>query len=908
MIGYPQPTAARVPAFCLLAALLLAPASAVCGQPADAEGPVWAGSRAGVSDEVLPPWKPVEVAGGKVSVWGRTYGFGGLPLPASVKTRDTEILAAPIRLVGVAGGKELVWTEGDCRTLEARPNVVRLATQADSEALRCEGRVRVEYDGMVRCDFKLVPKGKDVRIEELALEIPLLSQYAGYLHHWPGRWGSCFNSGRLPEEGYHGMFKPFVWLGDEWRGLAWFAESDRNFFNEEGNRVIEIARRNDAVVMRINMITRAQPVDEALEYTFGFQATPVKPMKPDVWDYRICHMGAYGLEDRLHVESTSLRYPAAGQIRLDQGTFECWVRPHFDPQPDVAPDDPNRGRFNRNLLDLDLPGGPHIGFYWNIDDRGMRLYYKEGDRYPLLLGMRSPWKPGEWHHVAFTWGDATRVYVDGKKLAEQAYQGTVSGDLGGAKINLAERPCEMDIDEIRVSSVARDRFALSGPPAADAETLLLDHLDEPVSRGLRRATSPTRGSGGVVLGGRTVEGKFGRAISFQTRPEEQVTVLEHLSQAGIRTICFHEHWTDIQAYPKTAHGEELRKLVEACHQHDLQLLLYLGYQMSNIAPEWDAYHEKCLVHPRRGGYKRKYQPEPDQTAYIVCYRSIWQDFIAHHLDRLMDEYGIDGVYLDGTSEPWGCRNRQHGCGYVRSDGSIGTTYPIFDTRSMMKRIYTIVESHNPAGQVNVHQSTCMTIPTLAFATSYWDGEQLQSVARRKQVQDVLPLDAFRCEFMGHNWGVPAELLHYARGPFKRHEAVSMALLHNVLVRPGTMADVDQSAKLWEAMDKFGRKESNWLPYWENKDCVRTDPGSVKVSIYNRPDKGLIAVIANSGQEKCRAGVVFNLPALGQPANLSAWDVLSGEEIPVAAGRMQVLLESLGSVVIRLGSPSQDARE
>ena len=53
-----------------------------------------------------------------------------------------------------------------------------------------------------------------------------------------------------------------------------------------------------------------------------------------------------------------------------------------------------------------------------------------------------------------------------------------------------------------------------------------------------------------------------------------------------------------------------------------------------------------------------------------------------------------------------------------------------------------------------------------------DGEQLQSVGRKGAAEDVLPLDAFRTEFMGHNWGVPAELLHYRSGPFKRFEAVS----------------------------------------------------------------------------------------------------------------------------------------
>ena len=185
------------------------------------------------------------------------------------------------------------------------------------------------------------------------------------------------------------------------------------------------------------------------------------------------------------------------------------------------------------------------------------------------------------------------------------------------------------------------------------------------------------------------------------------TLLAHLAQSGVRTICFHEQWTDIQAYPSTTHGKELKALADACRREHIRLLLYLGYEISTLAPEWAAWGEKCIVGPRQGGYKRTYQPQPDQTAYNVCYRSAWQDFLAAHLEKLMTEYGIGGVYLDGTSEPWGCTNAAHGCGNKRPDGSVSPTYPIFDTRSMMRRIYTIVRDHDPQGQVNVHQSTCM---------------------------------------------------------------------------------------------------------------------------------------------------------------------------------------------------------
>jgi hypothetical protein len=221
---------------------------------------------------------------------------------------------------------------------------------------------------------------------------------------------------------------------------------------------------------------------------------------------------------------------------------------------------------------------------------------------------------------------------------------------------------------------------------------------------------------------------------------------------------------------------------------------------------------------------------------------------------------------------------------------------------MMRRIYTIVKHRNPQGQVNVHQSTCMTIPTLAFATSYWDGEQLQSVKRSGSPLSVLPLDAFCAEFMGHNWGVPAELLWYGGGPFLRGEAVGLGLLHDIPTRPGGMDDVEVSSRLWRTRDAFGCHAAVWIPYWESGKWTRVTPPGVKVSLHNRPGKGVLAAIVNTAGEKCRAEVALDLAALGQPAGLAAIDVLSDRPVAQADGKLAVPLGPMEYAVIWLKTP------
>lgn len=859
------------------------------------ERPAWLGSQEGLSSEVLPPWTAVRAKGRAVQVWGRRYEFDGLPLPCAIRTAGASILAEPLRLAAVVNGSAQEWKARRTTVSDRKPAVATVRTSAESDALELSATVRTEYDGMIRSDLVIEPR-EPVTIDSLALEIPLKAEHAQYLYHFPGRWGSAYNAGALPREGFTSAFRPFVWLGDEDRGLAWFAESDEGFFPLDADNVIDIRREGEQVLLRIRIIGAPQQVAEPLQYTFGMQATPVKPMQPDVWDFRICHHGAYGIQDTPWSPRATLTYPAEGHIDLAQGTFEAWVRPHFDPQPDVARDDPSRGRLNRSLLDVKFPDERQIGFYWNIDDRGMRVYYKLGDeRYGLIRGARSDWRAMEWHHVALTWGDRTRVFVDAQMVVDQAYQGTVPGDLSGAEIVLGEGMSEFDVDEIRISDIPRHSLDLSQPPSADDHVLLLDRLDAPLPDRGERRTSPETGSPAAAAGGESIPGKFGAAFGGR-ETRGKMTLLDRLAELGVRTICFHEHWTDIQNYTSTTHGERLHALVKACHDRGIRLLLYFGYEISNIAPEWDLYSDECLVYPRRGGYHR----QPEQRAYIVCYRSPWQDFMADGIARMMDEYDIDGVYLDGTANPWACANVHHGCGYRRPDGSIGKTYRFFATREMMRRIYTIVKSRKPDGLVNVHQSTCMTIPTLSWATSYWDGEQFGSIEAGPWALDVLPLEAFRCEFMGRQWGVPAEMLCYNR-PYTYRQAMSISLLHDVLVRGGLGGPLELESKLWHAMEDFGRDQATFIPYWDRARAVRTNNRAVKVTAYSRGRRGVMLVISNLGRDEVEARVELDRGKLGLPEEtpLGADDVLEQTTLALDHDAVSFPLGSLDFKVLRI---------
>lgn len=873
--------------------VLLAGTSAlvVTAQPA-ADEPPWLGCQEGLlePDEVPPPWTPLEVEGSTVKCWGREYRFGDNGLPAQIASAGEELLARHMRVTdGEMAVEASEPPSSPLLRIAGRPGQAEVGPAIDYYTFGANGWI--EYDGVFSFELRLSPFVVE-HAKGLAFEVHMKPEHAKYYHFWPGRWGSAYNSGVIPEEGMKLPFKPYVWIGDEERGLAWFCECDKGWDPLDREDCIEIAREGDAVVLRIHLRTAdAEPLTGPITYTFGLQATPVKPRPKDFHSWHICHSAYYGMESQPWRQTGTLAYPMTGNLDPASGTLEAWVRPMFDPQVE-APADESRGVYNREFVRLNLADGTVASLYWNIDDRGMRFYVREPDQsLPIVLGSHSDWRKGQTHHVGLTWGNEIRIYVDGELKAQQDFNGLLGrqADVNDGEILFGGGPSELVVDEIRISSVARTQFDLAAPPQADESTILLDHLDDDFAPDGKRGTED--GKGLPSTGTRFVEGKFGRALQLFDH-SEAMTALDRAKELGVGTLIYHESWTDIQDYVETPHKEQLKSLVRACHERGIKLLLYFGYEMSNIAPEWDDYNEECLVFPRSGGYKR----QPEQTAYIVCYRSHWTDFMAKGIAHMMDEYDIDGIYLDGTSEPWGCSNVQHGCGYAAPDGSIRPTYTILAVREHMRRLYMIVKRRKPDGHVNVHQSTCMTMPSLAYATSYWDGEQLGSLPATDDPMSVIPLDAFRAEFMGHQWGVPAEFLVYPPHPYTTAEALAFTLPHDVVVHPGLGSQLEEVAQVWKAFEEFGVDEAEWIPYWRADNPAKPRAKGLLVSLYRRDGYALL-VVSNLRRQSGLAEVELDLQALGIGRDPEATDAMTGHGLEIVERRLRVPMEAFSARLV-----------
>jgi hypothetical protein len=329
--------------------------------------------------------------------------------------------------------------------------------------------------------------------------------------------------------------------------------------------------------------------------------------------------------------------------------------------------------------------------------------------------------------------------------------------------------------------------------------------------------------------------------------------------------------------------QQFRDLIEACHKRGIKFLVYIGYGVARNAPEMQVKgrHDDWSIMPLIPwipGYKPEFR-----TFDATCARSGWQDWLVAGIEKLFTDYKLDGLYFDGTSEAFRCQNESHGCGYRDEAGNLHPTHPMLDVRRMMRRIADVVHGHKPDAILDVHMSASLTMPTLSFCDSYWDGEQYESYTKAEKVE--IPLDAFRSEFMGYAHGLDAEFLCYINRPFTTEEAIAMAWLHGVEVRPGNVELLGLVSPIWKALDEFGYASAKWRPYWKDSG-VTCDDSSVKASAWVRDGRVLIFV-SHLKREPLVTVLKLDRKKLGLSGEVTATDALTGKPLTLAGDRLPI---------------------
>ena len=323
-------------------------------------------------------------------------------------------------------------------------------------------------------------------------------------------------------------------------------------------------------------------------------------------------------------------------------------------------------------------------------------------------------------------------------------------------------------------------------------------------------------------------------------------MVDALARQGVEYLYVHERWSDLQNsfWLTTNTAKRLKYIIKLAHDRGMKVIPYFGFELATLSPlcnenfmEYKLQREDNYYDFMHGIYVRT----PHQRDLSVCYKSKYSQIFLDGVKKLMDEYGFDGIYLDGTYSVNHCLNEKHGCGYRDKDGNLHATYPIWAQREMCEKLYEIV--HTRGGIINIHTSNNFPVPLLAFADSIWDGEVIQPFLIAGKL-DSVPEGHFRSVYTGKPLGIFANVITYTNPPtWTFHQALSTIIPFGVISRPqNNYEQLNEIASVWRAYDDIDVATAKFNPYYENG--VKTSSTKVKVSYFEN-NGDILAIIANA---------------------------------------------------------------
>ncbi|MDD5483351.1 MAG: DUF6067 family protein, partial [Kiritimatiellae bacterium] len=250
----------------------------------------WSGNKTGVTDKVPAPWTPLETTGNSVACWGRKYSFENSLLPSQIISQNEPLLAAPINFSCASGGREYAGEFSGMKWLLRSENRVELATTGRCGKINLSCKILVEYDGFAWIETVIAPDTPGQKIDNFKMVIPLRKQHASLAN---GVDYLLKGTGALPARGWRKnlLQKPAFWIGDNERGLQWFAEDLEGWVAENPEESAVVETVGERSVITLNMIDSPVVLEKSRTIRFGLMATPVRPQPAGWRKWRLRDLG-----------------------------------------------------------------------------------------------------------------------------------------------------------------------------------------------------------------------------------------------------------------------------------------------------------------------------------------------------------------------------------------------------------------------------------------------------------------------------------------------------------------------------------------------------------------------------------------------------------------------------------------
>ncbi len=332
-----------------------------------------------------------------------------------------------------------------------------------------------------------------------------------------------------------------------------------------------------------------------------------------------------------------------------------------------------------------------------------------------------------------------------------------------------------------------------------------------------------------------------------------------------------EEWSDYQGYPDLGKLPLVRSRADEAHAGGDKLYLYFSQCLAENAPEADRWSIEWFAPPDRPWYRRAYDPGKGVACHVSCFRGAAGDLLLDRIVTLRDEGKIDGVYLDGPSNPFDCANPSHQCDDAlpvdfSDDAETGR---VLGQRLFLKRLRGIFDAVGSTEPLWVHTGGALDLPTLSLTDYLYEGEQL---ARYHQGYMLEP-EKFVIGYSGRPFGFRSlflPMIFSDAGGIKR--ALAWGLVHDVETSLG--GHPHYSSPVQESFFGLPRRDATarFFPYWEEQPQLRRLSDTPLLISYYRGDTGTMLVLANlryEGTQEAVLDVTELLPPAWQITELTA---------------------------------------
>ncbi len=268
----------------------------------------WWNNKIGDFEKLLKPFEALKAADGElsktaVSCVRRVYEFDSLGLPMQIKANDGNVLTAPARIVLTVNDKDYVVPvknklkfkeKKDWKyTFEGEP--------AEIAGVKFSSKGVMEQDGLVSIELSFEPSKTPVAVQELKIEWPVDDKWGNhmacmgvggnYSARFIGRipagngpvWSTLNDIGKAGSGMTLGNFYQNLWIGTEFRGLLWWANSDEGWVPDDLIAAHDILRDGGTTTVRNHLIgtypgKAPYNLEKKRTVKFSYNASPFKAL------------------------------------------------------------------------------------------------------------------------------------------------------------------------------------------------------------------------------------------------------------------------------------------------------------------------------------------------------------------------------------------------------------------------------------------------------------------------------------------------------------------------------------------------------------------------------------------------------------------------------------------------------